>query len=305
MCAWTYYQSDPFSAEANKTGVISLAYAENKLLWKLLQRFYGPPLLRDDSFYEYAYGSEALRSAFASLLQRLAPESPRIRADDLVCGAGALSVMENVFHCLFEKGDRIGTITPHYHNADLLLRSRVQLELVLFERMVHMIEAVRKREIKGVLFINPNNPCGTVFPAERVEALVNACCEAGVHLIADEVYSFCTFYGAPSIKSVLTMQNVTSFSRYIHCVNGLAKLGFSGCRIGVLWSLNRQLIAVMRELTKLSPVSSPSITIATRFLACPEAEMTNVFGLQSSFPRGHLSRYCGAVAARIHSLSLG
>ena len=72
QCPYVDSLQDAYHPAENPDGVISLAYAENLLLWDVLQPRLSnsPATALAHVQYEYAYGSAALRRGFAAFLRR-------------------------------------------------------------------------------------------------------------------------------------------------------------------------------------------------------------------------------------------
>jgi hypothetical protein len=79
-CPYEVYRGNPYSSSANPDGIIELAYAENRLLWDVIE-----PKLRlarnvpeRVTRYEYAYGSDDLRRGFSRLCSRQTSRPPHL-----------------------------------------------------------------------------------------------------------------------------------------------------------------------------------------------------------------------------------
>lgn len=212
--------------------------------------------------------------------------SKTLSKNNLVGGNGALGVLENLLFCLFNPGDRIALLTPCYPQHRSVLSFRNQLETLEVDSFELLLEAIAARKVAGVLWTNPSNPCGTVYTREMVAQLVSACSRHHVHLISDEVYASCVFDS--KMIDVLNFCSSNEDNNYVHVVTGLAKLGFSGAKIGFVYSENPALVKVfftkkerkkqnvlhsqkktLRAMSRLSPIATPGAVAATRLL-CAE-----------------------------------
>jgi len=103
-----------------------------------------------------------------------------------------------------------------------------------------------------VLLCNPNNPTGTVYRREEVEALIGFCAENGLFLISDEVYRELAFDGAQA-TSVLTIPGT---ERLAIMVDSLSKR-YSACgiRLGCLATRNQEIADACLRMAqgRLSP----------------------------------------------------
>lgn len=87
-----------------------------------------------------------------------------------------------------------------------------------------------------VLLCNPNNPTGTVYRREEVEAVVAFCRENGLFLVSDEVYRELAFDGAQATSAL----DVPGTEELAVVVDSLSKR-YSACgiRLGCLATRNR------------------------------------------------------------------
>ncbi len=205
---------------------VGLAFAENKLIWPVVEQWFREPLSHAESLYDLAYGSAKLRQGLVDLMQR--NTSKPLDPEHLVCGDGALSVLESLLFCLLDEGDSVAVLLPCYsqHRTVLMLRNRLCIEG--YDSFERLLEAVAQRRVRAVVWTNPSNPAGTVPSRELVGQLVETCAASEVHLVSDEMYSTCVFGG--SFVSVLDFCSDETHRRFVHAVSGLAKLGWSGAK---------------------------------------------------------------------------
>jgi iron(II)-dependent oxidoreductase len=84
-----------------------------------------------------------------------------------------------------------------------------------------------------------------------------------VHLVSDEMYSTCVFGG--SFVSVLDF--CAEGQRYVHAVSGLAKLGWSGAKVGYVYTESAELVGALRALARIAPLAKHGAIAATRLLS--------------------------------------
>ena len=103
-----------------------------------------------------------------------------------------------------------------------------------------------------VLLCNPNNPTGTVYRREEVEAIAGFCRDNGLFLVADEVYRELAYDGA-SATSALGIPGTEDF---VVMVDSLSKR-YSACgiRLGCLVTRNREVAGACLRMAqgRLSP----------------------------------------------------
>jgi aspartate/methionine/tyrosine aminotransferase len=98
------------------------------------------------------------------------------------------------FLAMFEAGDRVAITAPGYPAYRNILKA---LGLVVVEvghageghlTAARLMEAHAEAPLKGVLFASPANPTGAIIPEPDLRELVEACREAGIAVISDEIY---------------------------------------------------------------------------------------------------------------------
>jgi aspartate aminotransferase len=93
------------------------------------------------------------------------------------------------------------------------------------ERLV----AALSPQTRAILFTNPNNPTGTVFTPEELEAIATIACEHDLLVMVDEIYEYFLYDGRShhSIASLPSMRERTI------TINGVSKAyAMTGWRIG-------------------------------------------------------------------------
>lgn len=145
--------------------------------------------------------------------------------------------------------------------------------------------------MSGVIWTNPSNPSGTVFSREQVAQLVAVCSKHRVHLVSDEVYASCVFDS--EMIGVLNFCESEQDKNYVHVVTGLAKLGFSGAKIGFVYSENPALVKTMRAMSRLTPLATPGAVAATRLLCAEEHVLTDLVAQNATLLR---NQYFSVVA---------
>ncbi len=83
---------------------------------------------------------------------------------------------------------------------------------------------------KAVALLTPNNPTGTVYPADRLRAVAEIAASHGLYIISDELYESLIFEGEPfSVGSIPGMRERTI------TINGCSKAySMTGWRVGYI-----------------------------------------------------------------------
>jgi histidinol-phosphate/aromatic aminotransferase/cobyric acid decarboxylase-like protein len=166
VCPWDEYLKDPYD-EINPNGFISLAYSENKLIWPYIKEWFQKPLSQVESQYDYTFGGSLLREGLLfcgrcnDCLTFFVKECA-VCCEKLVPKSCRNTILEHLTFCLFDPGAKIALLTPCYPQHRVALTYRNQMQIVEVNEFSKLLKAVAAREVLGVVWTNPSNPCGTV-----------------------------------------------------------------------------------------------------------------------------------------------
>lgn len=126
--------------------------------------------------------------------------------------------------------------------------------------------------IRCLVLCHPHNPLGQCYPVETLIAFMTFCQEYEIHLIVDEIYAM-SVYEIPDPKTI-KFESVLSLPtekyidpKYLHFIYGMSKdIAASGLRVGVLHSLNKELILAMSAITMFHWAGGASDKIAVTML---------------------------------------
>ena len=124
------------------------------------------------------------------------------------------------FTALFDTGDRVGIGAPGYPSYRQILRaldlSPVDLPTAAENRFQPVPADFAGMELAGLMVASPANPTGTMLDRPAMQALIDACGDAGTSFISDEIY-----HGIEYEKKAVTALEITddcyvinSFSKY-------------------------------------------------------------------------------------------
>jgi 2-aminoadipate transaminase len=148
------------------------------------------------------YGAEAgdarLREALAAFLTA---QGARTRPERLFITAGASQALSLLCTLFARPGDRVLVEDPTYHLALAVFRDH-RLQVVSLPPQgarLEGLEAALARFRPKLVYLVPSfaNPTGETLDAPQQERLLEACARSGALLVADEVYRFLAFSGAP------------------------------------------------------------------------------------------------------------
>ena len=99
-----------------------------------------------------------------------------------------------------------------------------------FRVTVDQLEAARTARTKAMLFVSPDNPTGSVYPADEIVAIGEWALKHGIWVITDEIYEHLT-YGPHQFASMPTL--VPDLADQCLVLNGVAKTyAMTGWRVG-------------------------------------------------------------------------
>ncbi len=218
--------------------------------------------------YTPAPGLPAAREAVAASLNRRFGTS--YTPADLYFTCGAAASLSISFNALVNAGDEVIVIAPYFPEYRVWIETagatcvEVMADLATFQIDVDAVAAAITPKTKAVIINSPNNPVGSVYARENLEALAAAlhAAEKGlgtqIYLISDEPYREVT-YGAevPWVPAI--------YDRTIVCYSYSKSLSLPGERVG--WILvpntnpdhNELVFAVAGAGRKLGFVCAPAL----------------------------------------------
>ena len=248
----------PYDAITDPQGYIPLCVAENRLVWDLLR----PEMAacRDVPHrvvcYDAMTGSMDFRERLGRFMERTFL-TRRFRPEQIAVLAGAGAILEVLFHALADPGDGVLVPTPSYAGfwPDLGLRDGLAIVPVpcssedgfrLTADRLDRAAAGAGRPVRALLFTSPNNPLGTVYAPEEIDAVLDWAEGAGIHVVFDEIYALSVF-GPRAFTSCAARRS--PLGERVHVVWAFSKdFGASGLRCGVLVSENEDVMAAVAAL---------------------------------------------------------
>lgn len=222
--------------------------------------------------YSPSYGLPALREAIAEDEQR---KGWNATPDDIYVCHGVTEALQLIFAAVLEDGSKVLAPGPHYppYMAYPQMYGATTVEYQLHQNDgwkpdFDDIASKMDDDVRLLVLINPNNPCGSVCGAEDVDALLNiARAYPNCIVVADEIYDGLDFTG----------RQVSVASRSpdvpVIALNGVSKVYYApGWRIGymALHDPNGRLTLVRDGLERL---------LRSRLCASTPAQMGYLAGL--------------------------
>ncbi|HEX9303953.1 MAG TPA: pyridoxal phosphate-dependent aminotransferase [Thermoanaerobaculia bacterium] len=205
-----------------------------------------------------------------------------VTADELIATTGGSEAILFAFLACADPGDEALVVEPFYTNYSAFaamagvtlvpLTSRVENGFHLPPREAWE-RAVTPRT-KIVLLCNPNNPTGTVYSPEELEAVAGFCRDRGIFLIADEVYREFVYDGRRTVSALA----LGGCEDSVVLVDSLSKR-YSACgiRLGCLATRNRDVHRACLRMAqgRLSPPGLAQF-VAVGALDLPPGYMSGV-----------------------------
>jgi alanine-synthesizing transaminase len=167
--------------------------------------------------YVPSAGIPAARDAVA---REYSSRGVRVDADRVVITSGTSEGIELVLSSLADTGDEVLVPTPTYPLYTAVL-AKIGARAVYYRTdpsrgwqpdLDHMASLLSS-STRAIVVIDPNNPTGAVYPESVRRALIALAEQAGVPILADEVYSDVAFDGpTPLLGSLAPDAAIVSFS---------------------------------------------------------------------------------------------
>jgi len=237
--------------------------------------------------YTESTGHPLLRREIAGLYESVAP-------DDVLVFAGAEEAIFCVMNVLLGPGDHAIVTWPGYQSLYEVARAAgAQVALhALREEDGWSLDVERLcssfRPTTRLVVVNaPHNPTGMLPTLDEWRALVEACADAGVHLLADEVYRHLEYDEADRLPA-----GVDGLGRGISLGVMSKSFALAGLRIGWLATRDRALlerVAAFKDYTTICS-SAPAEILALIALRAREQVLARSRAIVAA-NLGHLDRF--------------
>lgn len=220
--------------------LLALADGETRALWDGLRLG-----------YTESTGHPLLRQEIAGLYERIEP-------DEVLVFAGAEEGIFCLANVLLGSGDHTIVTWPGYQSLYEVARAG-GAEVSLHELHegdgwaldVPRIAAALRPDTRLVVVNAPHNPTGMLPTHAEWRALTDLCQDAGVHLLADEVYRFLEFDPADRLTA-----GADALERGISLGVMSKSLALAGLRIGWLATRDRELLARLASFKDYTTICS-------------------------------------------------
>ena len=179
-------------------------------------------------------GFPEVREAIAQKLKR--DNGVGFKASQVVISNGAKQSIANVFLCILNEGDEVIVPAPYWVSYPSMIKMAGGKTVVVeagietdFKVLPGQIEEAITERTKAFLFNSPNNPTGTVYTKEEMEAIARVFEKyPDILIISDEIYEYNLFEGEH-----ISLASFDSIKNQVAIINGVSKgYAMTGWRIG-------------------------------------------------------------------------
>jgi alanine-synthesizing transaminase len=146
-----------------------------------------------ENWYGSSEGLPELREAICRKEKKV--NGIDISPDNVIVTTGVSEGIFMLMAAIIDKGDEIlvpGPTYPPYTSYTKFFEGKpVAYRTIEEEGWLPDIEDVRSKiskETKGIVIINPNNPCGALYDAKTVKTIVELAAENNLAVLSDEIY---------------------------------------------------------------------------------------------------------------------
>jgi len=207
----------------------------------------------DFSHYGPVPGFPSLREAIAQSLDRLT-DSPvnRFTKDDIIVSVGAKQAICNVILTLIDRSDEVIIPTPSWVSYSEMVKLAEGTPVFIptslendFKLTAQQLQQAITPRTKMLMLCSPNNPTGSVYTHEELQALVDVLAEhPNIYIIADEIYCKILYTGHHE-----SLAQFDEIKDRVILINGVSKAyAMTGYRIGFLACHDAEIIKAVKTL---------------------------------------------------------
>ena len=236
--------------------------------------------------YTPAAGLPDLREAIAA--KTLRDSGFQTTANQVLVTNGGKHAVFTAFAALCDPGDEVICPAPYWTTYPEAITLAGGVPVVVdtteetgFRVTVDQLESVYTPRTKVLLFVSPDNPSGSVYPKDEIEAIGRWAVERGVWVITDEIYEHLT-YGPHEFHSMPTL--VPDLADQCLIVNGVAKTyAMTGWRVG--WMIGPSDVMKAAINFQSHATSNVSNVAQAAALAAVAGDLSAVHMMREAFER--------------------
>ncbi len=198
------------------------------------------------SHYGPVAGIPALREAVAGYQNSITGNAIPWIADDVLVSAGAKMAIYNAIQAVVNPGDEVVIPTPSWVSYSEMVKLAEGIVVPVqtdFENRYCLtpaqLRAALTPKTRMVILCSPNNPTGSVYSGEELDALVNVLRDfPEVYILSDEIYNELAYGVVPS-----SFSHFSDLAERLIIINGVSKAyAMTGYRLGWLMSKNKAFV---------------------------------------------------------------
>jgi aspartate/methionine/tyrosine aminotransferase len=201
--------------------------------------------------YTQTRGLPALREAIAAAYSR-------VRAEDVICFAGAQEALYLAMQVLLRPGDHAVVLTPNYQSAESVPLSICDVTGVALRPEdgwaldIGAIERALRPDTRVVSVNFPHNPTGAVPDEQSWRRLARLCDERGIRLFSDEVYR------GLELSPRRPLPQAADLSGSAVSLNVMSKAyGLPGLRLGWIACRDQEVLARLESAKNYTTICNP------------------------------------------------
>lgn len=233
-----------------------------------------PWVIREEAYYHLEKGHTSytsnwglieLREEISKYMERYGMYyNPK---NEILVTVGASEGVDAVLRAILNPGDELIVSQPCYVNY-VPLAQLCNVKVVPIDTSVNgyyptaeQIEKAITPKTKAIMICTPNNPTGTIIPAEELKKIAKVVAEHQIWCISDEIYCELAYDGAKHV-SIGSFPNMKD---YTIILNGFSKsFAMTGWRIGYIAAPSE----VLAQIVKLHGYNTICAPIFSQYAAC-------------------------------------
>ncbi len=251
-----------------------------------------------DGYNQYppSMGLPELRGAIADHYKRFQNVDLDAGSEVMVT-SGATEALAGAIFGVIEPGDEVVLFQPAYDAYLPLVRRAGGIAKFVTLKPPHWtfseadLDAVFTPRTRAVIFNNPLNPCGTVYPREQVELLARYCARSGAIAICDEVWEHVIFDG----REHVSMLNIPSMRERTIKIGSAGKIfSLTGWKVGLVAAAPDILRVIAKSHQFLTFTTPPNLQTAVAYGLAKDGAYFKT--MRAAFQRSR-DRFCAGLAS--------
>jgi len=241
------------------------------------------------NFYAPSEGLPELREAISQKEKRI--NSVEVCPDDVIVTSGISEGIQMIMAALVDAGDEIllpgPTYPPYISYARFFGGKPITYETIEKDGWQPNVDDMRRKiskKTRGIVIINPNNPCGALYEEKVVKQIVDLAGEHRIPILSDEIYDQIV-YGKKFVSTAALANDVPVVG-----LNGFSKAYLmTGWRLGYLYFHDEK--GRLEELKQC-------VEKETRIRLCANTPVQKAGVTALNGPQDHIKTTVGKLAER-------